>query len=134
MDLNDNEKKSTKKPIPLIKSFGYAIEGIRTAVKQERNVRIHLCISLLVIIAAIYFSVSKVEWLFIIIAIGGMISLEIMNTAIERLVDLVTSDIHPLAKQAKDLAAGAVFMFAIISVIIGIIIFVPYILGFFGSK
>lgn len=128
MALKDKEK---KKPIPLIRSFSFAIYGIRTAITQERNMRIHLSISLIVVIFGLIFSISAVEWIFILLTIGGMISLEIINTAIERLVDLVTPDFHPLAKQAKDLAAGAVFSFAIISVIIGMIIFGPYIFRFF---
>jgi undecaprenol kinase len=69
-----------------------------------------------------------VEWLFVIFAIGGMFALELLNTAIERLVDLVTMEYHPLAKQAKDIAAGAVFLYAIFSVIVGFIIFIPRIL------
>lgn len=127
MDLNGKEK---KRQISLLSSFSYAIAGIRTAIIQERNIRIHLSISLIVIIFGFFFSISALEWIIILLSIGGMISLEIMNSAIERLVDLVTLDFHPLAKQAKDLAAGAVFSFAIISVIIGIIIFGPYLLRF----
>lgn len=127
MDLNDKEK---KRQISLLRSFSYAIAGIRTAIIQERNIRIHLSISLIVIIFGFFFSISALEWIIILLTIGGVISLEIMNSAIERLVDLVTLDFHPLAKQAKDLAAGAVFSFAIISVIIGIIIFGPYLLRF----
>lgn len=127
MGLNDKEK---KRQISLLSSFSYAIAGIRTAIKQERNIRIHLSISLIVIIFGFLFSITRIEWIFILLTIGGMISLEIINTAIERLVDLVTLDFHPLAKQAKDLAAGAVFSFAIISVIVGIIIFGPYLLRF----
>jgi undecaprenol kinase len=127
MDLNGKEK---KRQVSLLSSFSYAIAGIRTAIIQERNIRIHLSISLIVIIFGFFFSISALEWLIILLTIGGMISLEIMNTAIERMVDLVTLDFHPLAKQAKDLAAGAVFSFAIISVIIGIIIFGPYLLRF----
>jgi undecaprenol kinase len=127
MGLNDKEK---KRQISLLSSFSYAIAGIRTAIKQERNIRIHLSISLVVIIFGFLFSITRVEWIFILLTIGGMISLEIINTAIERLVDLVTLEFHPLAKQAKDLAAGAVFSFAIISVMVGIIIFGPYLLRF----
>jgi undecaprenol kinase len=127
MGLNDKEK---ERQISLLSSFSYAIAGIRTAIKQERNIRIHLSISLIVIIFGFLFSITRIEWIFILLTIGGMISLEIINTAIERLVDLVTLDFHPLAKQAKDLAAGAVFSFAIISVIVGIIIFGPYLLRF----
>lgn len=127
MDLNDKEK---KRKISLLSSFSYAIAGIRTAIIEERNIRIHLSISLIVIIFGFFFSITALEWIIILLTIGGMISLEIVNTAIERMVDLVTLDFHPLAKQAKDLAAGAVFSFAIISVIIGIIIFGPYLLRF----
>jgi undecaprenol kinase len=75
-----------------------------------------------------YFSITKTEWLFILVAIGGMFALELVNTAIERLVDLVTAEYHPLAKQAKDLAAGAVLVYAILSVGIGMVIFLPYLL------
>ena len=127
MDLNDKER---KKPISLLSSFSFAIFGIWTAIKQERNIRIHLSISVIVIILGFLLSITATQWILIFLTIGGMISLEILNTAIERIVDLVTLDFHPLAKQAKDLAAGAVFSFAIISVIIGIIIFGPYLLRF----
>jgi undecaprenol kinase len=127
----DSNAKKKRKPIPLMKSFSFAINGIRLAIKQERNIRIHLSVSIVVFVAGIAFSISTVQWLFVLFAIGGMIALELMNTAIERLVDLVTLEFHPLAKQAKDLAAGAVFCYAIMSVIIGIIIFGPYILRLF---
>ncbi len=87
--------------------------------------KIHLGISLIVILTGLWLSLSMLEWLFIILAIGGMLSLEMINTAIERAVDLVTDQYHPLAKDAKDIAAGAVLLYAIMSVIIGVIIFVP---------
>ncbi len=90
--------------------------------------RIHLVCSIIVIGASFYFSITRLEWLFILIAIGGMLAFEIVNTAVERVVDLVTDEYHPLAKQAKDLAAGAVFLYAILSVIIGVVIFIPYLL------
>jgi undecaprenol kinase len=128
MDLNGKEK---KKSIPLFDSFSFAIYGIRTAIKQERNLRIHCCISLIVIMASVAFSISSTEWVLVLLAIGGMIALELVNSSIERLVDLVTQEFHPLAKQAKDFAAGAVLSFAVISVIIGMIIFVPYFLRLF---
>jgi undecaprenol kinase len=114
------------KPIPLLKSFSYAITGIITGVKSERNMKIHLIASIFVLGCAFYFSLSRMEWLFILLVIGGMLSLELVNTAIERVVDLITNERHPLAKQAKDLAAGAVFLYALLSVLIGIIIFFPH--------
>lgn len=122
MDLKD-------KRIRLWQSFAFAITGIKTALRTERNMRIHFFVSVLVILCAVFFSISKTEWLFILIAIGGIFSLELINTAIERVVDLITAEYHPLAKQAKDVAAGAVFIYAIMAVIIGIIIFLPHVLN-----
>lgn len=126
MDYQDNRKK-----FPLIHSFSFAIAGILSALRMERNMRIHFLSSIMVILLSFYFSITKMEWLFILFAIGGIFALELINTAIERVVDLVTSEYHPLAKQAKDLAAGAVFVYAILSVVIGIMIFWPYFLSLF---
>ncbi|WP_147532397.1 diacylglycerol kinase family protein [Bacillus marasmi] len=112
----------------VFKSFSYAITGLAHATKRERNLRIHLTITVLVCILGFYFSISVTKWLIILLAIGGVISLELVNTALERVVDLVTSDYQPLAKQAKDVAAGAVLVYAIIAVIIGILIFLPEII------
>ena len=125
MNMDSHDK---YKPISLISSFSVAVIGIMTAIKNERNMRFHLITALLVLVVSIYFSITKMEWLFILLAIGGMFALELINTAIERVVDLVTKEYHPLAKQAKDIAAGAVFIYAILSVIIGMVIFLPYIL------
>ncbi|MEH7178790.1 diacylglycerol kinase family protein [Neobacillus vireti] len=119
---------SHDKAVSLLKSFSYALTGIKTALWTERNMRIHLLVSIGVICCSYFFSISKLEWLFVIVAIGGIFSLELLNTAIERVVDLITEEYHPLAKQAKDLAAGAVFIYALTAVIIGVIIFVPHIL------
>lgn len=112
-----------KKKITLLSSFYYAISGIVSAIKSERNVRIHLTLSVLVIFLGWVFSLTRIEWVIVVLVIGGMLSLELVNSAIERVVDLVTEDYHPLAKQAKDIAAGAVFLFAVTSVVVGIIIF-----------
>lgn len=117
---------------PLVSSFKFGFEGIATAAARERNMKIHLSISVIVILAGIVFSISKYEWIAIVLSIGGMISLEMMNTAIERTVDMYTDEFHPLAKQAKDIAAGAVLVFAIASVVIGVMIFLPRILVWFS--
>ncbi|MGM9927623.1 MAG: diacylglycerol kinase family protein [Bacillus sp. (in: firmicutes)] len=109
---------------PIKNSFRYAFKGIHTSIR-ERNIKIHYTISVLVIMAGFFFSVSRIEWLFILTCIGGMIALEMVNTAIENVVDLVTKDFHPLAKEAKDIAAGAVLMYSIYSVMVGMIIFFP---------
>lgn len=108
-----------------------AIAGIVHAFLAERHMQIHFVAATLVVLSAFLLSVSKLEWVVLIIAIGMTISLELVNTAIERVVDLVSERFHPLAKQAKDCAAGAVLVSAIASVIIGCIIFIPHLLELF---
>lgn len=112
-------------------SFKFGFEGIAAAAR-ERNVQIHFGISVFVVLSGFFFEINKYEWIAIILCIGGMVSLEMMNTAIERTVDMYTEEFHPLAKQAKDIAAGAVLIFAIASVIIGMIIFLPKISAWFS--
>lgn len=126
MDADKRKKQS------LADSFRCGFQGIAFALK-ERNVRIHLSIAVLVVLAGFFFSISVFEWVAVLFAIGGMLSFELMNTAIERTVDLYTTDYHPLAKQAKDIAAGAVLIYAILSVIIGILIFFPKIIAVLSS-
>jgi undecaprenol kinase len=126
MDLNDKRRKYR-----YVETFKFALEGIQTAFIQEKNIRFHTYFSVLVILLASTLSLTLVEWILILIAMGGMFVLEMVNSAIERVVDLVTSDYHPLAKQAKDIAAGAVLIYAILSVIIGILIFLPKLVNIF---
>ncbi|MEW9107791.1 MAG: diacylglycerol kinase family protein [Cytobacillus gottheilii] len=114
------------------KSFSYAAEGLVSAAKTERNLKIHLAVMPLITVSGFIFSISKAEWLVVIIVIGGMIALELMNTAVERVVDLVTDQYHPLAKQAKDIAAAAVLVYAITAIVIGVIIFLPKIIVSMG--
>jgi undecaprenol kinase len=118
-------KGKSKTRSPLYKSFIYAFQGITGVVKSERNMKIHLAAAAAVLFLGWYLSVSRLEWLFLLAAIFGTITLEMINSAIEKTVDLITRDIHPLAKQAKDIAAGAVLVYAIFSAITGLIIFLP---------
>ncbi|MHC8517088.1 diacylglycerol kinase family protein [Sporosarcina sp. ITBMC105] len=111
--------------VRFLKSFYYAINGVLHGFRFERNMQFHLLAAIIVCLAGALTGLSTTEWMIIILLIGGMMALELMNTAIERTVDLVTKDIHPLAKQAKDVAAGAVLLFAIASAVIGLIIFIP---------
>ncbi|VEF47759.1 diacylglycerol kinase [Bacillus freudenreichii] len=115
----------------VIGSFTYAIQGVWYAARTEKNFQIHLIAAVIVSMCGFAFQLNKVEWLFVLICIFGMFSLELLNSAIERAVDLATEDIKPLAKQAKDLAAGAVLVFAIMTVVIGVIIFLPKVLELF---
>lgn len=107
-----------------IRSFGYAFCGIVTACK-EQNFKSHLISAIIVLIAGYFTGLSRIEWFIVLILIALIFSLEMMNTAIERVVDLASPNIHPLAKQAKDIAAGGVLVFAVFSAIIGLLIFLP---------
>lgn len=109
-------------------SFRYAVSGIAHAFKTERHFKIHVTAALIVILFAYILSVTRIEWLFLLIVISSTITLELVNTAIENVVNLITAEHHPYAKAAKDIAAGAVLISAITSVIIGLIIFIPRLL------
>lgn len=114
-----------QKKDPLYKSFGYAFEGIFACIREERNMKIHCFAMLLVIIAGIIFQISAMKWCICLILFALVMSLELVNTALEAVVDLVTEERKPLAKLAKDAAAGAVLAAAIFAVIIGCILFLP---------
>lgn len=113
----------------LINSFKYAIEGLISNLKTERNLLIHFSVAILVIIGGFIFSINLYEWLICIVLFGMVISLELMNTAFEKLADLCTPNIDPKVKFIKDTAACSVFIAAIIAVITGIIIFLPKLLN-----
>ena len=111
----------------LIKSFKHAFFGILTSFVIGRNIKVHYTALLVAVLGGLYFGISKLEFLAILLISAQVISLEMVNTAIERTVDLVTSDYDVYAKIAKDVAAGAVLIASIIAVIIGGVIFLPYI-------
>ena len=120
-----------KKKNPLWRSFGYAFAGIWTGIRKERNMKIHCTALLMVVIAGIAFRITVSEWCICIVLCALVMSLELVNTAVEAVVDLVTEEKKSLAKTAKDTAAGAVLIAASASVIIGLLIFVPHIAGWF---
>ena len=107
----------------LIKSFKYAFEGILIGIKEEQNMKIPIMI--LVIIFGIMLKINTIEWIICILLFGLVISMELINTAIENTVNLITKEKNQQAKIAKDVAAGAVLVSAIASAIIGLIIFIP---------
>ncbi|MBP6398457.1 MAG: diacylglycerol kinase family protein [Saprospiraceae bacterium] len=106
-------------------SFKYAIEGLLVMFKEERNARIHLIMAIASMVGGVYFNLSLSEWLFLVFAIGLVIALELINTAIENLADFVSPERNEKIKKIKDLAAGAVLISAICAFIIGLIIFIP---------
>lgn len=118
-------KVKTKK---LTNSFKYAFQGFMTSFKKERNMKIHVAIMLLVILAGIYFKISTQEWITCIILFAIVIAGELFNTAIETVVDIAMPYKNEKAKQAKDISASAVLVLSIGAAIIGLIIFIPKIL------
>lgn len=114
-------------------SFGYAFAGIITTLKSERNIKIHCAVAVLVCIAGAILKISAIEWCVCFTLFGLIMGLELVNTAIEAVVDLVTEEYRPLAKKAKDTAAGAVLIAAIMAAIAGLIIFLPKGLAWLGG-
>ena len=117
---------------PLYKSFGYAFQGIFNTIRTERNIKIHCAAAILVTIFGIWLQISKTEWMICFILFGLILALELVNTAVEATVDLFTEERKPLAKKAKDAAAGAVLIVAIFAAVIGILIFIPKLLDVAG--
>ena len=127
MDLQENKKNKRKwKNRDVISSLEFALTGIFTTFKEEKNMRSHVLSALAAIIAGLIFRISATEWLFLLLSIFLVIAFEIMNSAVENVVDLA-SDYHfsMRAKNAKDMAAGAVLVVSGFAVITGLIIFLP---------
>ena len=107
------------------KSFQYAFSGLRYALRTQKNSWIHLFFTIAAICAGVLLKITALEWTVIIFCIGLVWLAELLNTALETAVDLFCPEYHPLAKVVKDVAAGAVLVAALISVVIGLIIFGP---------
>lgn len=112
----------------LFKSFIYALHGIWSGVADQRNLKFQIAIAVVVVGAGFYISITPIEWCIILLCIALVIGLELINTALENLVDLVTIERNPLAGKIKDIAAGAVLTVSVISLIIGLIIFRKYLI------
>ena len=121
-------KKSTSRVPPFIRSFGYAFEGIYYTLRTQRNMRVHLGIGLTATALGLWLGISAVEWAVLLVMMALVFTLEMVNTVVEALVDLVTDRYHPLAKVAKDVAAGAVLVAAILAVGVGLFLFLPRLL------
>ena len=124
MDSQDNKRKWKNRD--LISSLEFALTGILTAFKEERNMRKHAVTALVVILAGFVFQVSRIEWLFLLMSIFLVVAFEIINSAIENVVDLASHyHFSMLAKKAKDMAAGAVLVVSLLAAVIGALIFIP---------
>ena len=110
-------------------SFGYAFAGLAYCLRTQRNFRIHLAIGAAATVVGLLLGLTWIEWAVLAVTMVLVLSAEMVNTMIESLVDLVTQEYHPLAKTAKDVAAGVVLLTAIGAVVVGLVIFGPKLLA-----
>ncbi len=111
------------------KSFSYALRGIGTVFKEEFNARVHLLAAMVVIVLGFVLKVSAWEWIILILVMGGVFTMELINTSIEKLADLYSTELNPKIKKIKDLSAGAVLVASITALLMGFIIILPKILN-----
>jgi diacylglycerol kinase len=109
----------------LLTSFRYAFTGLGYLLRTQRNARIHVSISIVIVALGLWLGLSTTQWAVIALTIGVVLMAESFNTVVEVMVDLVTEEYHPLAKIAKDAAAGAVLLLAMVAVVIGLLILGP---------
>ena len=113
----------------LLRSFRYAAQGITHTFRTQPNARIEAGIAGIIVLLGLWLKINPTQWAVLVICMGLVLGLEILNTGIEALVDLVSPQVHPLAKVAKDAAAGAVFWAALLSVIVGVLVLGPGLWG-----
>ena len=126
-------KKERARDKRLVDSFNFAIEGIISALKNEKHMKVHILAAIIIVILAIVINASKVEILIISLSVSFVIITELVNTAVEAIVDLVSPERHPLAKLAKDVAAGAVLVAAINALCVGYLLFYDKLLDIFDG-
>ena len=109
----------------LLRSFVIGFRGLAHTIASEQNMRIHCLAAVGVVGAGVCFSLAAWEWVGVLLCVGLVLSAECMNTALERLADRVSTDLHPLIKQAKDCGSAAVLVLALTSVAVGLVVFLP---------
>jgi len=114
----------------VLDSFNFAVEGIIHVLRTHRNMRVHFAVSIVVLVAAVWVGVSKLELIALLLAIAFVFITEMINSALEQAIDVATTSFDPLAKLAKDVAAGAVLITALAAAVIGAIVFWPYLRKF----
>lgn len=127
-----NDKKEAKFSVrKRFKSLTYVFNGLSILIREEHNSRIHISVAVGAVIIAFLLGISLLEWAVLLLAIGFVITLEIVNTVLENIADFVSPGYNDLIKRVKDLSAAAVFIAAIIAILIGLVIFLPKIIALF---
>ena len=111
------------------KSFHYARQGLRSAFANERNIKIILSIGVLAVLAGFIIGLDLIEWAIVLLCCGAVVTAELLNTAIESVVDLVSPEFHPLAGRAKDISASAVWIISITAAVVGLCVYIHALLG-----
>ena len=117
----------------LLRSFGFALEGVSYLIRTQRSAQIEIVIAVIVIVVAMWLGIGAIEWAVLILAMALVLALEALNTAIELAVTLASPERHPLAKAAKDVAAAMVLIAAIGAVIVGTVVLGPRLASILGS-
>jgi len=118
----------------LLRSFGYAFEGIAYIVRTQRNARVELVVAMAAVLLAAWLGISSIEWAVLALTIALVLALEWINTSLELAVSLASPERHPSAKAAKDVAAACVLLGAVVSVAVGLLLFVPRLLTRFAGS
>lgn len=117
----------------LAKSFTYAFRGLLKVFREEQNLTVHTFAAVIVIAAGLYFNVSRIEWALLLLSIFIVFLMEIVNSAIERVTDILKPRIHEYVKEIKDIMAAAVMLASFFAILIGVLVFLPQILQIFGK-
>ena len=119
----------TLRSVSLLRSFGYALEGVSYLIRTQRSAQIELAVGVVILALAAWLGITPLEWAVLVLAMALVLALEALNTAIELAVTLASPERHPLAKAAKDVSAAMVLIAAVASVVVGAILFGPRLLN-----
>jgi len=117
----------------VVRSFGYALEGVAYILRTQRNARIELVVAIAAVLLAAWLGITNVEWAVLLLTIAFVLGLEWINTSLELAVSLASPERHPSAKAAKDVAAACVLLGAVVSVLVGLLLFAPRLLAKFAG-
>jgi undecaprenol kinase len=125
MNLESRDKRKQLGIMRFLKSFSYSFNGLVYAARNEQSVLVMVTCLVFTLLFGVFFNISLLEWFLVFIAIGLVLGTELLNTAIEATIDLISPSFHPLAKIAKDTASASVFVYSFVAFVIGCLIFVP---------
>lgn len=117
----------------LLKSYSYAFKGLFKTFREEQNLRIQTIASLIIFILGIYFKISRLEWALLVLVIGLVLVAEITNSAVERITDVLKPRINNYIQEIKDIMAAGVLLSSMAAIIVGLVVFLPYLYKFFGQ-